>query len=146
MGLGLQVREELIKTKTFKIQRALQVWEKMMNSIDSLLSLGGPDRNSKRSLPVTHMPHCSLRLCPSYEWTSGQTHGHMSLGANPPLLSVLETHLLTWPQERALGSIGKIPCRSKWQPNPIFFFWKISQTEEYGGLQPRRSQKFQTWT
>ena len=57
MGLGLQVREELIKTKTFKIQRALQVWEKMMNSIDSLLSLGGPDRNSKRSLPVTHMSH-----------------------------------------------------------------------------------------
>ena len=56
---------------------------------------GWADRNSKRSLPVTHMPHCSLWLCPSYEWTYGQTHGHMSLGANPPLLSVLETHLLT---------------------------------------------------
>ena len=91
------------------------------------------------------MPHCSLRLCPSYECTSGQTHGHMSLGANPPLLSVLETHLLTWPRERALGSIGKIPCRSKWQPNPILFFWKIPWTEEPGGLYPKRSPKFQTY-
>jgi len=50
MGTGLQVGEELIKRKTFKIQRAQQVWGKIMNSIDSLLSLGGPGKNSKRSL------------------------------------------------------------------------------------------------
>ena len=57
METGLQVGEELIKRKTFKIQRAPQVWGMMMNSIDCLLSLGGPGKNRKDPWLVTHTSH-----------------------------------------------------------------------------------------
>ena len=55
--MGLQVGEELIQRKTFKIRRAPRVWGKMKNSISSLLSLGAPGKYSKRSLTVTHTSH-----------------------------------------------------------------------------------------
>ena len=75
MGMGLQVEEELIKRKTFKIQRAPQVWGKMMNFIDSLLSLGGPGKNSKRSLACDS--RISLAPCSCVLPMSGLPGRHM---------------------------------------------------------------------
>ena len=31
--------------------------------------------------------------------------------------------------------VGKLPCRRKWQPTPVFVAWEIPWTEEPGGLQ-----------
>ena len=67
--MGLQVGEEIIKRKTFNIRRARQVWGNMMNSIDSLLSLGGPGKNSKRFLACDS--NISLAPCSSVLPMSG---------------------------------------------------------------------------
>ena len=122
MGMGLQVEEELIKRKTFKIQRAPQVWGRMMNSIDSLLSLGGPGKNSKRSLACDS--RISLAPCGlSYLWVDFHadtwTHEPRSEPSTPVCPGDKPPHMTL---ERALGSIGKNLCRRKWQLNPIFFF------------------------
>ena len=122
METGLQVGEELIKRKTFKIQRAPQVWGMMMNSIDCLLSLGGPGKNRKDPWLVTHTSHL-LPVAVSFLWVDFQTDKWTHVPrTNLPILSVLETSLLTWPWVRALSSIGKIPCRRKWQLNPIYIY------------------------
>jgi len=47
-------------------------------------------------------------------WTLEPRSEPPTLGDKPPHMTL----------ERALGSIGKIPCRRKWQLNPIFFFLK----------------------
>ena len=68
--------------------------------------------------------------CP--RWHSGkespcQCRKHRRLGFNP------------W--------VRKIPWRRKWQPTPIFLAWKISWTEEPGGLQSMGSQRVSyDWT
>ena len=73
--MGLQIGEELIKRKTFKIRRALQVWGKMMNYIDFPLSLGGPGKNNKRSLACDS--HVSLAPCSCVLPMSGRPGRHM---------------------------------------------------------------------
>ena len=73
--MGLQIGEELIKRKTFKIRRALQVWGKMTNYIDFSLSLAGPGKNSKRSLACDS--HVSLAPCSCVLPISGLPGRHM---------------------------------------------------------------------
>ena len=73
--MGLQVGKELIKRNTFKIQRPPQVWGKMVNSIDSPLSLGGPGKNSERSLACDS--HVSLAPCSCVLPISGLPGRHM---------------------------------------------------------------------
>ena len=98
--MGLQVGEELIQRKTFKIRRAPQVWGKMMNSLSSLLSLEAPGKYSKRSLTVTHTSHL-LPAVVSLLWVDFRadtwTHEPRSEPSTPVCLEDMPPHMtLGW--------------------------------------------------
>ena len=44
----------------------------------------------------------------------------------------------------SVPGLGKIPWRSKWQPTPVILAWRISWTEEPGGLRPWGSEELDT--
>ena len=64
--------------------------------------------------------------------------------------SVLQNLLASAEDVDLIPWVGKIPCKRKWQPTPVFLAWEIPWTEEPGRLQCHRVAKYQArlsdWT